>query len=160
MVVNPDKTKLSFALQLAAPSSGGGGGSGIGSAAKGAASAAGGGQGGVMPATVWRSGERRAGSERGAERCGEMYRASNRHIRHRSAELPKRFLPAIQFGFPIAAASPTADAGDGATFIKWCGLLLNTETLELQGDYTRCGAALQAAVGWQAVNRQPWAAAG
>jgi hypothetical protein len=83
VAVNPDKTKLSFALQLAAASSCAGVGSG--SAAKGAASGAGGGQGGVMPATVWRS-------------------------------------------------------GDGATFVKWCGLLLNTGTLELQGDYTRyCG---------------------
>ena len=28
-------------------------------------------------------------------------------------------------------------AGKGSTFIKWCGLLVNTATLELQGDYTR-----------------------
>lgn len=54
MAVNPDKTKLSFALQLAAASAGVNGERG--SAAKGAAIAAGGSQGGVMPATVWRSG--------------------------------------------------------------------------------------------------------
>ena len=26
---------------------------------------------------------------------------------------------------------------DGATFVKWCGLLINAATLELQADYTR-----------------------
>ncbi len=52
--VNSDKTKLSFALQLAAASAGDSGERS--SAARGAASTAGGGQGGVMPATVWRSG--------------------------------------------------------------------------------------------------------
>lgn len=66
MHVNPDKTKLSFALQLAA-------GAGAGAGAPAAA---------VMPAVVWRSA------------CG-------------------------------------------ATYIKWCGLLINAATLELQGDYTR-----------------------
>jgi telomerase reverse transcriptase len=29
------------------------------------------------------------------------------------------------------------DAGDGRRFIKWCGLLVNVESLEIQGDYTR-----------------------
>ncbi|PSC73504.1 telomerase reverse transcriptase [Micractinium conductrix] len=67
--VNSDKTKLSFALQLAGEAGSSGGGRG--------------GRGGaVVPAAVWRS-------------------------------------------------------ADGATFIKWCGLLINTATLELQGDYTR-----------------------
>lgn len=28
-------------------------------------------------------------------------------------------------------------AGDGSTFVKWCGLLINTQNLELQADYTR-----------------------
>ena len=28
-------------------------------------------------------------------------------------------------------------AGDGSEFVKWCGLLINTATLELQADYTR-----------------------
>jgi hypothetical protein len=28
-------------------------------------------------------------------------------------------------------------AADGATFVKWCGLLLNMFSLEVQGDYTR-----------------------
>lgn len=28
-------------------------------------------------------------------------------------------------------------AGNGSCFVKWCGLLLNTRTLEFQGDYTR-----------------------
>lgn len=37
-----------------------------------------------------------------------------------------------------------ASVGCGATFVKWCGLLLNTDTLELQGDYTRCGSAGEA----------------
>ena len=27
--------------------------------------------------------------------------------------------------------------GTGRAFIKWCGLLLNEQTLELQADYTR-----------------------
>eukprot|EP00798_Chlamydomonas_sp_ICE-L_P023532 gene23532-9055_t len=31
-------------------------------------------------------------------------------------------------------------SADGAAFIKWCGLLLNSQTLEIQADYTRyCG---------------------
>ncbi len=28
-------------------------------------------------------------------------------------------------------------SSEGSTFVKWCGLLLNTNTLELMGDYTR-----------------------
>ena len=28
-------------------------------------------------------------------------------------------------------------AGDGSVFVKWCGLLINTSSLELQADYTR-----------------------
>lgn len=28
-------------------------------------------------------------------------------------------------------------SGDGARFIKWCGLLVNSDSLEIQGDYTR-----------------------
>jgi telomerase reverse transcriptase len=28
-------------------------------------------------------------------------------------------------------------SSDGSTFVKWCGLLLNTNTLEIMGDYTR-----------------------
>ncbi len=28
-------------------------------------------------------------------------------------------------------------AGDGSTFVKWCGLLINISNLELQADYTR-----------------------
>ena len=28
-------------------------------------------------------------------------------------------------------------AEDGSTFVKWCGLLINTSNLELQADYTR-----------------------
>lgn len=71
--VNPDKTKLSFALQLP-PAAGAG--------AAGSLHAAAAAPGVVMPAAVWRS-------------------------------------------------------GDGSTFVKWCGLLLNTATLEVQGDYTR-----------------------
>ena len=27
--------------------------------------------------------------------------------------------------------------GTGAAFIKWCGLLINAASLEVQGDYTR-----------------------
>ena len=73
MSVNPDKTKLSFALQLARGSA---------AAAQAAAAQAHAGAAPVLPAAVWRS-------------------------------------------------------GDGATFVKWCGLLVNTATLELQGDYTR-----------------------
>lgn len=33
--------------------------------------------------------------------------------------------------------SSTYQAADGARFIKWCGLILNVQTLEFQGDYTR-----------------------
>ena len=28
-------------------------------------------------------------------------------------------------------------AGDGASFVKWCGLLVNAQSLEVQADYTR-----------------------
>ncbi|KAH7621700.1 putative Telomerase reverse transcriptase [Nannochloris sp. 'desiccata'] len=28
-------------------------------------------------------------------------------------------------------------SSDGSTYVKWCGLLLNTNTLEIMGDYTR-----------------------
>lgn len=73
--VNPEKTKLSFALQLAA--------AGAAEAGPGPAR-----QPEVVHAAVWRS-------------------------------------------------------GDGATFVKWCGLLINTATLELQGDYTRCPPCAQ-----------------
>jgi telomerase reverse transcriptase len=31
----------------------------------------------------------------------------------------------------------TWDAGDGTLFMKWCGLLVNAATLEVQADYTR-----------------------
>lgn len=31
----------------------------------------------------------------------------------------------------------TYTAKDGQEFLKWCGLLINTRTLELQADYTR-----------------------
>ncbi|KAL4860163.1 Telomerase reverse transcriptase [Chlorella vulgaris] len=76
--VNPDKTKLSFALQLAGAAAGP-----TSSAAAPSVAASGG--GGVMPAAVWRD-------------------------------------------------------GHGSTFVKWCGLLLNSQSLEIQADYTRyCG---------------------
>ena len=32
-------------------------------------------------------------------------------------------------------------AEDGQEFLKWCGLLINVRTLELQGDYTRYAGA-------------------
>ena len=32
-------------------------------------------------------------------------------------------------------------AADGAAYVRWCGLLINSQTLELQADYTRCAAA-------------------
>ncbi|KAL4423217.1 hypothetical protein ABPG77_000009 [Micractinium sp. CCAP 211/92] len=94
--VNPDKTKLSFALQLPAagpPNPAACGPAGAAAAAaplaagsarseSGAAPAAASRGTEVVPATVWRS-------------------------------------------------------ADGATFVKWCGLLINVATLELQGDYTR-----------------------
>ncbi len=95
--VNPDKTKLSFALQLPAagpPNPAACGPAGAAAAAaplaagsarseSGAAPAAASRGTEVVPATVWRS-------------------------------------------------------ADEATFVKWCGLLINVATLELQGDYTRC----------------------
>lgn len=28
-------------------------------------------------------------------------------------------------------------AASGARFVKWCGLLINVDNLEVQGDYTR-----------------------
>lgn len=28
-------------------------------------------------------------------------------------------------------------AASGAAFVKWCGLLINVASLEVQGDYTR-----------------------
>ena len=41
----------------------------------------------------------------------------------------------------------TYAARDGQEFLKWCGLLINVRTLELQGDYTRyAGARLVASL--------------
>ncbi len=39
----------------------------------------------------------------------------------------------------------TYTARDGQEFLKWCGLLINVRTLELQGDYTRYAGAQLAA---------------
>ena len=39
----------------------------------------------------------------------------------------------------------TFTAKDGQEFLKWCGLLINVRTLELQGDYTRYAGAQLAA---------------
>ena len=39
----------------------------------------------------------------------------------------------------------TYTAKDGKEFLKWCGLLINVRTLELQGDYTRYAGAQLAA---------------
>lgn len=151
VAVNPDKTKLSFALQLAAPGSRDG--SSGGSATKDAASAAGSGQGAVMPATVWRSGEDGGcvGKSKTLEAlccacpASPMFCPSRAPacIRHSAAAGavdaapvgkcgPGRLLLRANPPAPAAAA-----AGEGATFVKWCGLLLNSQTLELQGDYTR-----------------------
>lgn len=106
VAVNPDKSKLSFALQLAAH----------GSAAGDVAGAASGAQGAVMPATVWRSGERGGA----AACCPSVRRCAWQGV------------PACLMRCPLPLRP-----GDGATFVKWCGLLINTATLELQGDYTR-----------------------
>lgn len=89
--VNPEKTKLSFALQL--PAAGPAGPFPGRPAARAAAPAAGAAAGATMPASA----------ARGAE-----------------------VVPATVWR-----------SADGATFIKWCGLLVNTATLELQADYTR-----------------------
>lgn len=35
----------------------------------------------------------------------------------------------------------TYTAKDGQEFLKWCGLLINVNTLELQGDYIRYAGA-------------------
>ena len=54
-------------------------------------------------------------------------------------------------------------AKDGQQFLKWCGLLINVRTMELQADYTRyAGAKLSASltiplikvapmIGWQSL---------
>ena len=39
----------------------------------------------------------------------------------------------------------TYTAKDGQEFVKWCGLLINVSTLELQSDYTRYAGAQLAA---------------
>ena len=40
--------------------------------------------------------------------------------------------------FGISVIQPSVyTSGDGSQFVKWCGLLLNVESLEIQGDYTR-----------------------
>ena len=41
---------------------------------------------------------------------------------------------------PAAVVVPAAldRASSGAAFVKWCGLLINVDNLEVQGDYTRC----------------------
>lgn len=31
----------------------------------------------------------------------------------------------------------TTKSGDGREFVKWCGLLFDTRTLDIQADYTR-----------------------
>ena len=41
----------------------------------------------------------------------------------------------------------TYTAKDGEQFLKWCGLLINVRTMELQADYTRyAGAKLSASL--------------
>ena len=41
----------------------------------------------------------------------------------------------------------TYTASDGTEFIKWCGLLINATSLEVQADYTRyAGARLATAL--------------
>ena len=41
----------------------------------------------------------------------------------------------------------TYTAKDGEQFLKWCGLLINMRTMELQADYTRyAGAKLSASL--------------
>lgn len=109
--VNPDKTKLSFALQLVAALGASG--------SQPAAGPRGGGE--VMPATLWRAGERHC-------------RSCNPNC-----------LPGVFPAHCVSNICMVRPTGDGSTFVKWCGLLINTDSLELQGDYTRCGAAHVAA---------------
>ena len=47
-----------------------------------------------------------------------------------------------------AARRPACAAGEGSTFIKWCCLLINTASLELQGDYTSCAWRCTATSQW------------
>jgi hypothetical protein len=56
-----------------------------------------------------------------------------------TSDAPAQRGPAAALGQEHVKYSTWRD-GCGAEFVRWCGLLLNTSSLEVQADYTRlCG---------------------